>query len=57
MDVLAHPDSLDIAQRATLRPIAEIAERAGIAADELDVLPLQRYENLVVTGAARRSRT
>ena len=42
MDVLAHPDSLEIAQRATLRPIAEIAERAGIEADELE--PYGRYK-------------
>ena len=38
----AFPSSLEIAQRARLRPIAEIAEAAGIAEDELE--PYGRYK-------------
>ena len=36
------PSSLEIAQEAQLRPITEIAEAAGLLADEID--PYGRYK-------------
>jgi formate--tetrahydrofolate ligase len=36
------PSSLEIAQQATLRPITEIAEAAGLLPDEID--PYGKYK-------------
>src|SRR3954466_14625272 len=46
------PSSLEIAQEAQLRPIAEIAEAAGLLADEIE--PYGRYKAKIDLGVLER---
>src|SRR2546423_14988866 len=46
------PSSLEIAQEAQLRPITEIAEAAGLPADEID--PYGRYKAKIDLGVLDR---
>jgi methylenetetrahydrofolate dehydrogenase (NADP+)/methenyltetrahydrofolate cyclohydrolase/formyltetrahydrofolate synthetase len=49
------PTSLEIAQRATLRPIAELADGLGLAPDELE--QFGRYKAKVDLGVLDRLHT